>query len=55
MTLIERLEALSEPDREMPPLCADLDEDCDEVDNKLRCWLYDPIKGRCPFLSRKEC
>lgn len=34
------------------PICADLDGDCEDLDH-LHCWLYDPIKGRCPYLSRK--
>lgn len=35
------------------PLCADLDEDCDDLDH-LNCFLYDPGKGRCPYLSPKK-
>ena len=34
-----------------PPVCSDLDDDCDSIANKVRCWLYDPAKGRCPYLS----
>lgn len=34
-----------------PPICRDHDEDCDDVPDKVHCWLYDPAKGRCPFLS----
>jgi hypothetical protein len=32
------------------PICSDLDVDCQLLDH-LRCYLYDPGKGRCPFLS----
>lgn len=34
-----------------PPVCSDFDEDCRDVPDKVHCWLYDPAKGRCPFLS----
>lgn len=34
-----------------PPVCSDLDEDCDSIADKVHCWLYDPAKGRCPYLS----
>jgi hypothetical protein len=37
-----------------PPVCADLDDDCAEVPDKVHCWLYDPAKGRCPFLSAED-
>lgn len=32
------------------PICRDMDEDCAEL-NHLHCYLYDPAKGKCPFLS----
>jgi hypothetical protein len=41
-------------DRQRPPVCSDFDEDCVEVPNKLHCWLYDPAKGRCPYLGRTK-
>ena len=31
--------------------CEDFDEDCDEVKNKTKCWLYQPEKGLCPYLQ----
>lgn len=31
--------------------CADLDEDCEKVDDKLACARYDPSKGICPFVG----
>jgi len=34
------------------PVCRDHDEDCDDIADKVSCWLYDPCKGRCPFLSK---
>lgn len=39
--------------RPSPPRCSDFDEDCDSIEDKLHCWLYDPAKGACPFLSTK--
>lgn len=38
-------------DADRPPVCTDLDEDCDTLDH-LHCYLYDPAKGRCPFLGK---
>lgn len=32
------------------PRCADFDADCNEIEDKLWCWLYDPAKGYCPWL-----
>ena len=32
-------------------VCADLDEDCPDVECHLSCWLYDMGRGRCPYLS----
>jgi hypothetical protein len=32
------------------PTCSDHDEDCDEIEDKVHCYLYDPFKGMCPFL-----
>lgn len=34
-----------------PPVCSDFDDDCDSIVDKVHCWLYDPAKGRCPYLS----
>lgn len=31
--------------------CKDLDNECPDVKCKLSCWLYDPARGLCPFLS----
>ena len=31
--------------------CADYDDECPDVECKLTCWLYDPCRGLCPFLS----
>jgi len=33
------------------PICRDFDEDCADL-NHLNCYLYDPAKGKCPFLSK---
>jgi hypothetical protein len=32
--------------------CRDFDEDCEDVCDKLGCWLYDPSQGWCPYLRR---
>jgi hypothetical protein len=32
------------------PVCRDFDEDCDDVADKVKCYLYDPAKGMCPYL-----
>lgn len=32
-------------------LCRDYDNECPDVECYLTCWLYDPAKGLCPFLS----
>lgn len=37
-------------DRDHPPKCRDFDEDCDDVSDKVHCYLHDPAKGYCPFL-----
>jgi len=47
----EIAKGLSEAQR--PPVCSDFDEDCDDIQDKVHCWLYDPAKGRCPFLSKE--
>lgn len=36
------------------PVCADLDEDCDDIEDHLNCWLYDIGRGRCPWCSMPE-
>ena len=35
------------------PICSDKDEDCAGLDY-LNCYLYDPSKGVCPFLSSND-
>ena len=35
---------------DVPRTCIDLDEDCPGVPCKVRCWLYDPQRGMCPYL-----
>ncbi len=32
------------------PTCSDLDDDCPDVVNKVRCYLYDPQRGMCPYI-----
>ena len=31
--------------------CADYDEDCYGIEDKAHCYMYDPTRGMCPFLS----
>ena len=31
-------------------VCSDHDDDCDEIADKVHCWLYDPARGMCPYL-----
>ena len=33
--------------------CTDFDEDCEEVENKTLCWMYQPECGICPYLKGK--
>jgi hypothetical protein len=33
------------------PVCADWDDDCPRVKDKVACWLYQPERGRCPLLT----
>lgn len=52
-------------DLPQPPRCADFDEDCTSIGqdvgpgdhgfrSHLECFLYDPQRGACPFLSTKK-
>jgi hypothetical protein len=34
--------------------CVDHDEDCEDLQNKVACWLYAPEKGMCPYLRSKS-
>ena len=36
------------------PTCSDFDEDCDEVRDKVICYLYDPQRGMCPYLRADD-
>lgn len=36
-----------------PPMCSDFDVDCNDIEDKVHCWLYDPAKGFCPYLSER--
>lgn len=49
--MLELIEATEVQDEQLPPTCADLDEDCPTVENPLKCWLYDMGRGRCPHCS----
>lgn len=46
--------ALARDPRPVPPRCKDFDEDCDDVADKVHCWLYDPAKGYCPYLRNGD-
>lgn len=48
---MEELEALIEMATGEPPICSDLDNECVDVKSKVRCWLYSPECGYCPFLA----
>jgi hypothetical protein len=32
--------------------CSDHDEECEDIADKVNCWLYDPGRGMCPFLRK---
>lgn len=50
--LISREAAIETIEANKPPRCSDFDEDCEGIEDKLKCYLYDPYKGYCPFLSK---
>ena len=35
-------------------VCADFDEDCEGVKDKVKCWLHQPECGLCPFLKQPK-
>jgi hypothetical protein len=37
---------------ELHRLCMDQDDDCEDVKDKVHCWLYDPQRGMCPYLRK---
>jgi hypothetical protein len=39
---------------EVPTLCSDRDSDCRHITDKLGCYVFDPQKGRCPYLRLPE-
>lgn len=42
----------SAPPRE--PICRDHDSDCEDIEDRVGCWLYDMGKGRCPYLTNDK-
>lgn len=48
--LPEPTDDILEVPRDCQSDCADKDEDCDDVRNKVVCWLHDPGRGMCPYL-----
>jgi hypothetical protein len=38
------------PLKPVSPTCTDHDDDCPGVRDKLKCYLYDPQRGMCPYL-----
>jgi hypothetical protein len=36
------------------PSCRDFDEDCEDIPDKVHCYLYDPAKGMCPYLKEQH-
>ncbi|SFQ82580.1 hypothetical protein SAMN03159489_05986 [Pseudomonas sp. NFPP07] len=47
--LIIAVRASEAPPRE--PICKDCDEDCEEIQDHLGCWLYDMGQGRCLYVT----
>ena len=31
-------------------MCKDLDDDCEDVKDKMLCQMYDPAQGKCPWV-----
>lgn len=50
---VHRLSAIPDASS-MVGLCSDRDEDCDSVEGKYYCWLYDRSTGFCPYLINKN-
>lgn len=50
--LIETVEVEDACSRE--PVCLDKDEDCEDMENHLHCWMYDMGRGRCPYLTGED-
>ena len=51
------MNGLKEPkvvEDETEVVCLDFDEDCEDVKNKVNCWLYQPECGLCPFLKQSK-
>lgn len=40
--------------KEEVPRCSDYDDECQHVDDYVRCFLHDPIRGYCPYLRKRE-
>ena len=38
------------PERLWLPTCSDYDEECKDIKDKVKCYLYDPGRGMCPYL-----
>jgi hypothetical protein len=55
-SMIELIEVVdvenSAPPRE--PVCKDHDSDCEDIEDRIGCWLYDMGKGRCPYLTNDK-
>lgn len=34
--------------------CADYDDECPDVRDKVACYLYDPGRGMCPYLRSED-
>ena len=37
-----------------PPRCADFDDECPQVQDKVKCWMHAPEEGYCPYLQTEE-
>lgn len=34
-------------------ICKNFDNDCNDVESKTTCWLFDVTTGVCPFLNKE--
>lgn len=40
----------AEPAKTHCPSCSDFDEDCEDIADKVHCYVYAPERGMCPYL-----
>jgi len=49
---MDKIAEIAEAKTGAVPTCRDYDEDCQDVKDKIHCYLYDPAKGMCPYLRK---